>query len=393
MEKEFGTFTDPRDGEVYKTVKIAGKEWLAENLRFSVRGDRIPDESKKEYGHLYNVNALKKAIPVGWRLPTQKEMEELFALAKKENENVAAALFATSEEPCEWQKFPGGLDLLGMGLVAAGNWSSYAKVFDKQNETAFLWCTGNMGALSYVEAERYEGSYSIKFAKEVHFYSVRLVKDDAAGIVAKKNSAKKNAKTGPVSDKFGLWTDLRDGEVYKTVKIGDQVWMAENYRYNSEESKKPHNAKGTPKALGLVYTRRVANGTDLPVGWLVPKAKDFEKLIETTGGKLVENGFIPMGSGEERVNSATKEETLRTPELAILWEANGSLGWHDIWKWDGKSLKSGYIQLDNGKWNNNPLIPSPSYVQIRFIQKSKKFTPATLEDLAKHDEEMNKIED
>jgi len=41
---------------------------------------------------------------------------------------------------------------------------------------------------------------------------------------------------------YGTMTDERDGKTYKTVKIGDQIWMVENLNY--ADSTKTPSLKG-----------------------------------------------------------------------------------------------------------------------------------------------------
>lgn len=80
----------------------------------------------------------------------------------------------------------------------------------------------------------------------------------------------------------GSFTDPRDGQTYKTVKIGDQVWLAQNLNYVTEEGSWPLPGDSTGMQFGRFYTWEAAKEA-VPPGWHLPSRQEFEKLAATLG--------------------------------------------------------------------------------------------------------------
>jgi len=113
-------------------------------------------------------------------------------------------------------------------------------------------------------------------------------------------------------DPLDTFKDLRDGNVYNTVTIGEQTWMAQNLAYlpdvvdpqtgsdtepyyyvygydyfNSDVAKA--KAMDNYKTYGVLYNWQAAM-TACPDGWHLPSEAEWTQLTEYLGGASVAGG-------------------------------------------------------------------------------------------------------
>jgi uncharacterized protein (TIGR02145 family) len=132
----------------------------------------------------------------------------------------------------------------------------------------------------------------------------------------------------------GSITDARDGNTYKTVCIGSQIWMAENLRYsdnslteitdsatwvalwnNGNPISQPawcyyNNNPANSALYGKLYNWHAVNTGQLcPVGWHIPSDMEWKQLIDSLGGKTAAGGKLKSITGWDPPNTNASNST------------------------------------------------------------------------------------
>lgn len=167
-------FADPRDGNVYSTVKVNGLTWMRENLRFTgtdgVHGFDNDTDNIPIYGALYEWKAALKACPAGWHLPSGSEFSSL------------ANHFDGQDS---WGKGPSNAFHIQLGGL-----QDFEGVFSEVDESGYYWTSteydeNNAEYFSYliienkkvIDISRKADVAEIHGTEKNNRYSVRCVKD------------------------------------------------------------------------------------------------------------------------------------------------------------------------------------------------------------------------
>ena len=302
---------DPRDGQVYRIFKYGNQEWMAENLNYAMEGSYCYDDQDSncvKYGRLYLWTKVNEACPEGWHVPYEEEYKELF--------NAVGGMKTAGwmlKSDSGWyvsssnSKSGGGKGIYSFSILPAGERDKEHK-YDELTFEALFWMTARFDngktksvVFTYDEEDPYFRNAKIESTLE-EALSIRCIRGELEDIVPVEPSG----ETGTI-------TDSRDGQVYKTVKIGDQWWMAENLNYDYNEGTamglcydsvdadckkfgRFYNWSAIVDSAGIFGTEGVGCGDSAtcvlprkyrgicPEGWHLPDSLELEELIHSVGG-------------------------------------------------------------------------------------------------------------
>lgn len=378
-KKKYDSITDSRDGKVYKTIKIGKQVWMAENLNYadsvatpSLKGQSWCYKNKPQncdvMGRLYAWEAAVDSVkcgwgesctfsakvrgicPSGWHLPNKSEWNALFSAVGGQS-TAGRALKSLSG----WDKSGNGTDAYGFSALPASyrsfDWTYDRDSFFYTGTSTYFWSATEYKEWSayYIALYYLSEDVTVDYnTKRNYGYSVRCLKDEDEVTGDNSSSSSltipddwswdvpKEARLNPEIE-YDSITDSRDGKVYKTVKIGDQTWMAENLNYDATDwnswcfGKSNNKDSSTCDVAGRLYTWAAAIDSiklkalksivcgygrsctlpDMvdgicPSGWHLPNNAEWKDLFSAVGdistaGKVLksQSGWVNKGNGSD----------------------------------------------------------------------------------------------
>jgi uncharacterized protein (TIGR02145 family) len=161
-------------------------------------------------------------------------------------------------------------------------------------------------------------------------------------------------------DSTNTFKDSRDGKVYKTVKIGNQIWMAENLAYapSSGNYWAYDNDDANVEIYGYLYDWQTALNV-CPTGWHMPSDEEWKELemalgmsqaeADNPGGRGTNEGSKLAGNAGLWADGAlVNDEDFGTSGFTALPGGNrdydgrfGGIGYYGYW-WGAAEYYAGY---------------------------------------------------
>ncbi len=170
-------FNDPRDGNSYRTIKIAGVTWMAENLKYNGSGNGTrwfdnDQNNKSRYGALYDWKTAMKACPDGWHLPSGSEYRTLLNHFEIEE---------------AWEKEESGPASFRIQLAGM---QDYEGTFTEMDESGYYWTSTEydkdeaeyfsymmLSGKPVIDISRKSDMPDIHGAEKSNKYSIRCIKN------------------------------------------------------------------------------------------------------------------------------------------------------------------------------------------------------------------------
>ena len=182
-----GIFTDSRDKQTYKSVKIGEQVWMTENLNYK-KGNSWCYKNKttncNKYGRLYNWKTARTVCPKGWHLPTDNEWKILEMHLGMSQSDADATGYRGTNEGKKLKSISGwyqntGTNAVGFTTALPGGYRNTGGSFYLLDYYGFWWSATTDGSTS--AWRRGLGSNTDKVSRKDYDkdsgFSVRCVRD------------------------------------------------------------------------------------------------------------------------------------------------------------------------------------------------------------------------